>query len=107
MSRSARSKALQYLLDQQPRAVFAIIDGLDEDQMRTPILPSGWTPIGLVRTQPVPKPPGSDWPNEPITDPRWIALHFVEETAPARRTPRRRAGDSRQHNRPRSPLGHL
>ena len=139
---------LQYFLDQQRQAVLAIIDGLDEDQMRTPILPSGWTPIGLVHhlagaeaawfqrvalgIEPVVEwddgiddPPynpdaafttdhgvdaviehyrqqcrisnevlrsmpldsslaaehGLDWPNEPITDLRWVALHLIEETA--------------------------
>lgn len=40
---------LQYFLDQQRTAVLAIIDGLDESQLHTPVLPSGWTPIGLVR----------------------------------------------------------
>ena len=24
---------------------------------------------------------GLDWPNEPITDVRWVALHMIEETA--------------------------
>ena len=39
---------LQYFLDQQRGAVLAIIEGLDETQLHTPVLPSGWTPIGLV-----------------------------------------------------------
>jgi hypothetical protein len=139
---------LQYFLDQQRNAVLAIIDGLDESQLHTPVLPSGWTPIGLVRhligaeamwfqwvvlgTQPpatwddgledAPYEPGApfttthssaaviqqyrrqceisneilqsqhldaplrgehglDWPGEPITDLRWVALHLIEETA--------------------------
>jgi hypothetical protein len=139
---------LQYFLDQQRNAVLAIIDGLDESQLHTPVLPSGWTPIGLVRhligaeamwfqwvvlgTQPRviwddglddgPYEPGApfttghssaavirqyrrqcefsnevlrsqrldaplrgehglDWPGEPITDLRWVALHLIEETA--------------------------
>lgn len=139
---------LQHFLDQQRTAVLAIIDGLDESQLRTPVLPSGWTPIGLVRhligaeamwfqwvvlgTQPQvvwddglddgPYEPGApfttghssaaviqqyrrqceisnevlrsqrldaplrgehglDWPGEPITDLRWVALHLIEETA--------------------------
>jgi hypothetical protein len=38
---------LRYFLDQQRQAVLAIIDGLDESQLRTPVLrrvgrPSGW-----------------------------------------------------------------
>ncbi len=40
---------LQHFLDQQRNAVLAIVDGLDETQVNTPVLPSGWTPIGLVR----------------------------------------------------------
>ena len=139
---------LQHFLDQQRDAVLAIIEGLDESQLHTPVLPSGWTPIGLVRhlagaeamwfqwvvlgAQPqvtwedgIADPPydpeapfstghsgaaviqqyrrqceisnqvlqsrdlhaaligqhGLDWPDEPITDLRWVALHMIEETA--------------------------
>ena len=139
---------LQYFLDQQRNAVMAIIEGLDESQLHTPLLPSGWTPIGLVRhlagaeamwfqwvvlgARPqvtwedgIADPPydpeapfstghssaavveqyrrqceisnevlqsrdldaelvgehGLDWPEEPITDLRWVALHMIEETA--------------------------
>ena len=139
---------LQYFLDQQRAAVLAILEGLDESQLHTPVLPSGWTPIGLVLhlagaeamwfqrvargTQPqviwddgLDDPPydpeaafttahssaaviehyrrqcqisnevlhsldldaapaaehGLDWPGEPITDLRWVALHLIEETA--------------------------
>ena len=139
---------LQHFLDQQRNAVLAIIEGLDESRLHTPVLPSGWTPIGLVRhlvgaeamwfqwvvlgTQPqvtwddgIDDPPydpeapfttehssaavieqyrrqceisteilrsqdldaallgelGFDWPEEPITDLRWVALHMIEETA--------------------------
>lgn len=142
---------LQYFLDQQRNAVLAVVDGLDESQLNTPVLPSGWTPIGLIRhlasaeamwfqwvvlgTEPqvtwddgddgIDDPPhdpeapfttehssaavirqyrrqceisnevlqsrdldaallgehGLDWPEEPITDVRWVALHMIEETA--------------------------
>jgi hypothetical protein len=140
---------LQYFLDEQRNAVLAIIEGLDETQLHTPALPSGWSPIGLVlhlrgaeamwfqwvvlgtRPQPVawddgvedppydPEAPfvtghaggavieqyrrqceisneilrsreldtallgehGLDWPDEPITDVRWVVLHMIEETA--------------------------
>jgi hypothetical protein len=139
---------LQYFLDQQRNAVVAIIEGLGEAQLHTPVLPSGWTPIGLIRhlagaeamwfqwvvlgTQPqvtwddgIDDPPydpeapfstehsssavieqyrrqceksneilqsldlhaallgehGLDWPDEPITDLRWVVLHMIEETA--------------------------
>ncbi len=40
---------LQYFLDQQRQAVLAVVDGLEESQLNTPALPSGWTPIGLVQ----------------------------------------------------------
>jgi len=45
---SERDRA-QYFLDQQRQAVLAIIEDLDEAQLNTPVLPSGWTPVGLVR----------------------------------------------------------
>jgi hypothetical protein len=139
---------LQYFLDEQRVAVLAIIEGLTETQLHTPVLPSGWTPAGLVvhlahaehswfqrvvqgvdrRVEwddGIADPPydpngafttehagaaviacyrrecqlsnevlqsvdlqaplrgdhGLDWPDEPITDVRWVALHMIEETA--------------------------
>lgn len=36
-------------LDAQRRHVLAAIDGLTDAQLRKPALPSGWSPIGLVR----------------------------------------------------------
>ena len=36
-------------LDAQRRHVLAAIDGLTDAQLRTAALPSGWSPIGLVR----------------------------------------------------------
>ncbi len=35
-------------LDAQRECVLAIVDGLDEDLLTTPALPSGWTPLGLI-----------------------------------------------------------
>ena len=150
MGGSANSERdrLQYFLDQQRSAVLAIIEGLNEAQLNTPVLPSGWTPIGLIwhlagaeamwfqwvvlGTQPqvtwndgIVDPPydpeapfvsehsgaaviehyrrqcersneilrsrdlhtallgelAFDWPDEPITDLRWVVLHMIEETA--------------------------
>jgi uncharacterized damage-inducible protein DinB len=139
---------LQYFLGEQRRAVLAIVEGLDEAQLHTSVLPSGWTPAGLVlhlagaerawfqrvvlgvdapvgwddgladppydpnaafttahtapaviafyREQcrrsdevlqsveldaPLRGEHGLDWPDEPITDVRWVALHMIEETA--------------------------
>lgn len=147
-STTSERDRLQYFLDQQRGAVLAIIEGLDEDQLHRPVLPSGWTPIGLVLhlagaeamwfqrvaqghnpqvswEDGIDDPPydpeaafttghssaaviahyrrqcqisnevlhsldldaplrgelGFDWPGEPITDLRWVALHLVEETA--------------------------
>lgn len=144
---SERARLL-YFLDEQRRAVLAIIEGLDETQLHTPVLASGWTPAGLVlhlaqaerswfqrvvqgvdrrvewddgivdppydpsaafttehagpaviafyREQcqlsnevlrsvdleaPLRGEHGLDWPDEPITDVRWVALHMIEETA--------------------------
>ena len=50
MSDSAISERdrLQHFLDQQRNAVLAIIEGLDEAQLNTPVLLSGWTPVGLI-----------------------------------------------------------
>ena len=139
---------LRHFLNEQRRAVVAIVEGLDEAGLQTAVLPSGWTPIGLLRhligaeamwfqwvalgVEPrvvwedgIEDPPwtpgapfatghssaavieqyrrqcaisdevlathdldaplvgdhGLDWPDEPITDLRWVALHMIEETA--------------------------
>ncbi|GAA2338196.1 DinB family protein [Streptomyces kunmingensis] len=41
--------ALRHFLKAQRAGVPAILDGLTEAQLRTPVLPSGWTPLGLVQ----------------------------------------------------------
>lgn len=41
--------ALQHYLDAQRAGALAILDGLTDEQSRTPVLPSGWTPIGLIK----------------------------------------------------------
>ena len=45
---TADADALLAFLDAQRECVLAIVDGLDEDQLTTPVLPSGWTPLGLI-----------------------------------------------------------
>jgi len=45
----AEAKALLSSLQQQRRHVLGILDGLDDDALRRPVLPSGWTCAGLVR----------------------------------------------------------
>jgi Protein of unknown function (DUF664) len=42
-------QALLAFLDAQRAIVLAIVAGLAEDSLRTPVLPSGWTPLGLVK----------------------------------------------------------
>ena len=44
----AEMRSLIAYLNAERGAVLAIIDGLDEDKLRTPIVPTGWTPIGLI-----------------------------------------------------------
>jgi hypothetical protein len=41
--------ALMAALTQQREHVLGILDAMSEDQLRQPTLPSGWTPLGLVR----------------------------------------------------------
>jgi Protein of unknown function (DUF664) len=42
------ARVLEHFLDAQRAAVLAIVEGLDDRQLRTPVLPSGWTPLGLI-----------------------------------------------------------
>ena len=42
------ARTLRRFLDQQRRAVLAIVEGLDEQAWHCPIVPSGWTPAGLL-----------------------------------------------------------
>lgn len=43
------SELLLRSLDQQRRHVIAILDGLSEEQLRRPALPSGWNCLGMVK----------------------------------------------------------
>ncbi|RKR92050.1 uncharacterized protein DUF664 [Micromonospora pisi] len=40
--------ALSMFLEAQRASVLAIVDGLDAEALTTVVLPSGWTPLGLV-----------------------------------------------------------
>ena len=40
--------ALVHFLDAQGASVLAIVDGLDDESLRATVLPSGWTPLGLI-----------------------------------------------------------
>jgi hypothetical protein len=42
-------RALLAFLEAQRAIVLAIVAGMAEDALRTPVLPSGWTPLGLVQ----------------------------------------------------------
>ncbi|MBQ1010866.1 DinB family protein [Micromonospora sp. M51] len=44
----AEKNALLMFLEAQRSCVLAIVDGLDLDALTTAVLPSGWTPLGLV-----------------------------------------------------------
>ncbi|HZR50739.1 MAG TPA: DUF664 domain-containing protein [Streptosporangiaceae bacterium] len=45
----AERAALMGFLQAQRRSVLAIIEGLDEDSIRTAVVPSGWTPLGVIQ----------------------------------------------------------
>jgi hypothetical protein len=45
---NSEKNALLMFLEAQRTSVLAIIDGLDAEAMTTVVLPSGWTPLGLV-----------------------------------------------------------
>jgi uncharacterized damage-inducible protein DinB len=44
----AEVRTLRRFLDYQRSAVLAIVDGLEEEAWHRPIVPSGWTPAGLL-----------------------------------------------------------
>jgi uncharacterized damage-inducible protein DinB len=93
-------------LDDQRARVFEIVDGLSEEQWRTPVLPSGWTVLGLVEhlghaerhwfqqvalgtAEPLPWPPEPWDPEAPFTSERpvEVVLAFYRDTiAASRRT---------------------
>jgi uncharacterized damage-inducible protein DinB len=45
---AAEREALTFFLAAQRASVLAIVDGLAEDQMSRTIVPSGWTPAGMI-----------------------------------------------------------
>lgn len=45
----AESRTLLSYLDAQRRHVLGILEGLDDEALRRPVLPSGWTCLGLVQ----------------------------------------------------------
>lgn len=49
MTTSGETDLLLHHLRGQRRHVLSQLDGLDGEQLRRPVLPSGWSPLGLVR----------------------------------------------------------
>jgi Protein of unknown function (DUF664) len=41
-------QTLLHFLDAQRASVIAIVDGLSDENLRKPVVPSGWTPLGLI-----------------------------------------------------------
>jgi uncharacterized damage-inducible protein DinB len=48
MSADTVDQLLIDFLDAQRARAFAIVDGLDEEQLATAVLPSGWTSLGMI-----------------------------------------------------------
>lgn len=48
-SPGVENETLLAYLDAQRRHVLGILEGLDEEALRRPVLPSGWSCVGLVR----------------------------------------------------------
>jgi hypothetical protein len=45
---AAEREALTFFLAAQRASVLAILDGLDDDQLSHAVVPSGWTPAGMI-----------------------------------------------------------
>lgn len=43
------SGALRHYLDAQRDSALAVLEGLSDDHLRTPVLPSGWTLLGMLQ----------------------------------------------------------
>lgn len=41
-------RLLLTFLDAQRQSALAVVDGLSDDELRQPVVPSGWTPLGLI-----------------------------------------------------------
>ncbi len=46
---STEPQALQTFLDAQRKHVLDIVEGLDDEELRVSVLPSGWSSLGLIR----------------------------------------------------------
>lgn len=45
---AAVDREILTVLDAQRARAVTVVAGLDDDQMATPVLPSGWTPLGMI-----------------------------------------------------------
>ena len=43
------AELLRDFLDQQRNHVLGILEGLDDEQLRRPVLPSGWNCLGMIK----------------------------------------------------------
>ena len=91
------NEAAQVLLRflDHPRAhVVGILEGLSDDQLRRPVLPSGWSCLGnrdeirqanaIIEATPLDAPPRRRdpwWGDWQVPDLRYIMLHVLTETA--------------------------
>jgi uncharacterized damage-inducible protein DinB len=90
----AEAVTLIKFLEAQRASVLAIVDGLDADKLVTPVVPSGWTPLGLIEhlghaerhwfqevaggsAPPLPWPEDPDNPNDSFTTPRSAEVVFA------------------------------
>jgi uncharacterized damage-inducible protein DinB len=46
--RNPADLTLLHFLDAQRASVIAIVEGLSDEDLRKPVVPSGWTPLGLI-----------------------------------------------------------
>jgi hypothetical protein len=93
---SADKRALTEFLDAQRAVVLDIVDGLTDEQLMTAVLPSGWTPLGLIEhlghaerhwfqevtlgvADPLPWPPEADHADEDEDDAGFTTDHPVAE----------------------------
>jgi hypothetical protein len=79
-------RALLAFLEAQREIVLAIVAGLAQDALRTPVLPSSWTPLGLPSISDSPSGTGSS---------AWLLAWWASCRGPAYRTRRRAVNRSR------------
>ena len=111
---AAADSVLLAFLDAQRDRAFEVVAGLDETQLRTAALPSGWTPVELIEhlghaerhwfqevllgaADPLP------WTDEPDGASRSTEAVFAFSPRPDRSSPGARRLDATVHASPRAP----